>query len=308
MDPDQTQHQIWLNDHFIPADQAKIHVQTHSFHYGVGVFEGVRCYQTEKGPIIFRLLDHTERLFRSAKILNIPIPYPIQTLVEAQRQIVNKNQLGDAYIRPLVYYDGEGYIGLHTHNLSTHVAIMGLPWKNYLSPLQYQSGIKVMTSSLSRYSANSVYSKAKSTGKYLSTVMALQQAYQYGLDDAIFLDQQGYICESTGANIFLLNNNTLYTPFTGSALDGITRDTVLVLAQARGLKVKEKNILRDDLYTADEVFLTGTAAQIIAVVGIDGRCIHQGKVGPITLSLMQDYADCVQGKLPAYAEWLTIVN
>lgn len=296
---------IWLNEKFISEQEATIPLQNHSLHYGVGVFEGIRVYQTEKGSVAFRLQEHTDRLLQSAHILNIPVPYSAQTLFQAQQELIRKNGLGNAYLRPFIYYDGDGYIGLHTKNLKTQVAIMALPWNNYLTQEQYNLGIKVITSSLSRYSPGSIYCKAKSTGKYLSTVMALQQATQAGVDDAIFLDQQGLVSEGTGTNIFAVRGNTLITPLTTTALDGITRDTIFVLAKDRGLKIQEKQVLRDELYIADEVFFTGTAAQIVGIIEIDGRRIQTGKIGPITQWLMRQYDDCVQGKLPHYAEWLT---
>ncbi len=299
---------VWWDGEFVPLKDANVNVLTHSFHYGIGAYEGVRCYQTPRGPTIFRLQAHTNRLRRSAHVLNMGLPYADACLNEAQQALIRRNELGDAYIRPLVYYDGDGYIGLHTKNLRTRVFLVAFPWKNYLSDEQYQQGIRIKTSSFTRYHANSLLLKAKSTGKYLSTVLALQEANASNADDAIFLDQQGYVSEGTGTNIFMVRNNVLYTPETTSALEGITRDTIFKFAAEMNIPVIEKQFTRDSLYIADEVFFCGTAAQIVGVVEVDNRQIANGKVGPITHSLMRTYQQCVFGELTNHLDWVTFIN
>lgn len=299
---------IWQDGDFVAFNQANIHVLNHSLHYGVGVFEGVRAYHHNGQSIIFRLHDHSIRLLDSAKILNMTTRYSADEVDAIQMALIKRNALTDAYIRPLIYYDGDGYIGLHQKHLSTKLVIVALPWKNYLSDEQYQRGIHVRTSSFVRYHPNSMLAKAKSTAKYISTIMALQEASAANVDDGIFLDQQGYVSEGTGCNIFMVKNNVIYTPETSSALKGITRDTVLTLANEHHYQAIEKTFTRDELYIADEVFFTGTAAQIVAITQVDGRKISDACPGPVTKWLMEKYHQCVNGNDEEHTDWLSYIE
>jgi branched-chain amino acid aminotransferase len=303
----QQQGYIWINGEFIEWQQAKIHCLTHTFHYGYGVLEGVRAYATAKGPAIFRLDDHTNRLFRSAKILNISIPYTKEQLNAAQQDILRKNNLQSAYLRPMVYY-GSDYLGLHTDNLQSQVMIAAWDWPSYISHNSARQGIKVRTASFTRNHINSVLTKAKANGNYLNSILALQEAKSSGCDEALFLDHQGYIAEGSGQNVFIVKNNILYTPELTSILDGITRDTIFTLATSLGLSVKEKNMARDEMYTADEMFFTGTAVEVTPICEIDNRIVGTGKPGKITLSLQELYLSIVKGQHAKYDYWLNYIN
>jgi len=295
---------IWFDGEWLPWEDAKIHVLTHSLHYGTGVFEGVRAYATPKGPAIFRLQDHTDRLFRSAHIMNMPIPYDKNTLNEAQRAIIQKNKLVAGYIRPLCFYGAEG-MGLRADNLRTHVMIAAWEWGAYLGKENLEKGIKVRTSSYTRHHVNSMMTRAKVTGNYVNSTLALSEALSAGCDEALLLDAQGYIAEGSGENIFLVRNGVLYTPTLTSCLEGITRATVIELAQRQGVAVIERQITRDDLYVADEAFFTGTAAEITPIREVDNRTIGNGVRGPLTTALQQEYFDHVEGRVDS--QWLTII-
>ncbi len=293
---------IWLDGDFVPWDEAKMHVLSH--HYGVGVFEGVRSYATAQEVALFRLHDHTDRLFRSAHILNIKIPYDKATLNQVQCDLIQKNQLTNAYLRPLVFYGGE-FLGLCTHTLSTHVMIAGMEWKGaYFGAEKQPDGIKVHTVSFVRNHSNSVLTKAKANGNYMNSILAMHEARAYGADDALLLDHQGCITEGSGANIFIVRNGVVYTPDSTHALEGITRDTVFTLAKDLGLQVIEKRMTRDDVYIADEAFFTGTAVEITPIHELDGRIIGNGRKGKITADLQQLYAAVVTGKNQTYENWL----
>ena len=299
---------IWLDGNLVPWREAKVHVLTHTLHYGMGVFEGVRAYQTQSGTAIFRLQDHTDRLFRSAHILNIPIPYDKETLNQAQCLVVEKNNLDTAYIRPMCFYGSEG-MGLRADNLKVHVMVAAWSWGSYLGAENMEKGIKVKTSSYARHYVNSMMCKAKANGNYLNSMLALQEALSVGCDEALLLDTDGYVAEGSGENIFIIRDNIIYTPDLTSALDGITRDTVFHLAQELGISIREKRITRDEIYVADEAFFTGTAAEITPIRELDGRSIGLGSRGLITQRLQTLYFDQVYGRRDFHSEWLTpIIN
>lgn len=297
---------IWMDGEFIPWKDARVHCLTHTLHYGVGVFEGVRAYETDRGTAIFRLHDHTNRLFQSAKILNMKIPYDADQLNKIQQEIIKKNNLRSAYIRPMVFYGGE-YLGLNTSNLSTHVIVAAWEWGAYLGDEGLVKGIKVKTSSFIRNYPNSVLCKAKANGNYMNSILALQEAIAGGYDEALLLDQQGCVVEGSGENIFIVRNGAIYTPDPTSILEGITRDTIFTLADEMGYPIREKSITRDEVYIADEAFFTGTAAEVTPIREVDGRIIGDGKRGPITQKLQQVYLDQVRALSDKHPEWLTFV-
>lgn len=298
---------IWLDGKLVPWRDAKVHVLTHTLHYGMGAFEGVRAYETDRGPAIFRLEDHTNRLFNSAKILSMTVPFSKQQVLDAQQAVIRENQLPQAYIRPLVFYGSEG-MGLRANNLSVHVAVAGWEWPSYMSPEALELGIKVRTSSYTRHHVNITMCKAKSTGAYMNSMMALTEATSSGADEALLLDNEGYVAEGSGENVFLVRDGVIYTPELTSCLDGITRKTIIQLAEEQGYKVREKRLTRDEFYIADEAFLTGTAAEVTPIRELDGRIIGEGKRGTITEKLQTRYFDLVRGHLNEHQEWLTFVS
>ncbi|MBB3062076.1 branched-chain amino acid transaminase [Microbulbifer rhizosphaerae] len=305
---------IWFDGELIPWRDARVHVLTHTLHYGMGVFEGVRAYQTkiaagaqtESATSIFRLQDHTRRLFRSAKIMNIPMPYDAEQLNEAQRLVVRENKLHEAYLRPMVFYGSEG-MGLRADQLQAHVIVAAWEWPSYMSPEARELGIKVNTSSYTRHHVNISMCKAKANGNYINSMLALQEAIRNGCEEALLLDPEGYVAEGSGENIFIVSDGVLYTPELTSCLDGITRNSVIELARECGYQVVEKRITRDEVYIADEAFFTGTAAEVLPIRMLDGRSIGAGRRGPITKRLQQLYFDVVQGKSQAHLGWLTDV-
>ena len=297
---------IWLDGELIDWREAKTHVLTHTLHYGMGVFEGVRAYQTDKGTAIFRLQEHTDRVFRSAHILNMPMPYDKATINQACLEAVSKNNLETAYIRPMCFYGSEG-MGLRADNLQVHVMVAAWPWGSYLGNEGLEKGIRIKTSSYTRHHVNITMCKAKANGNYMNSMLALQEALGSGVDEALLLDNEGYVAEGSGENIFLVRNGKLYTPDLTSALEGITRDTIMIFARDHGIDVIEKRITRDEVYVADEVFFTGTAAEVTPIRELDGRQIGNGKRGPITEKLQTQYFDCVQGKLNNYEDWLSVI-
>ncbi len=297
---------IWMDGQLVPWREATMHVLTHSLHYGMGVFEGVRAYETGKGPAIFRLKDHTDRLFRSAHILKMPIPYTKEALNNAQKTVVRENHLKSAYIRPLCFYGSEG-MGLHASELKTHVMVAAWEWGSYLGDEGLSKGIRVKTSSFSRHHVNSTMCKAKVTGHYYNSMMATQEAESCGYDEALLLDPEGYVAEGSGENIFLVRNGKILTPELTSALEGITRDTIMQFIAELGLEVVERKITRDEVYVADEAFFTGTAAEVTPIRELDNRVIGTGKRGQITEMLQTMYFDQVQGKREQHREWLTLV-
>lgn len=297
---------IWLDGKFVPWRDAKIHVLTHTLHYGMGVFEGVRAYQAEKGTAIFRLQEHTDRLFRSAHILAMPMPYDKATINNACLEAVSKNELGSAYIRPMCFYGSEG-MGLRADNLKVHVMVAAWSWGSYLGSEGLEKGIRIKTSSYTRHHVNITMCKAKANGNYLNSMLALQEALDCGYDEALLLDNEGYVSEGSGENIFIVRNGALFTPDLASALEGITRETIFVLAKEKGLEVREKRITRDEVYIADEAFFTGTAAEVTPIRELDGRMIGQGCRGPVTEMLQKTYFDLVHGRGEDRPEWLSYI-
>jgi branched-chain amino acid aminotransferase len=298
---------IWFDGKLVPWREANIHVLTHSLHYGLGAFEGIRAYKTDKGTAIFRLKEHVDRLFRSAHILGMPMPFDKKTIENACRASVAENKLETAYIRPIVFYGSEG-MGVRADNLKVHVAIAAWEWGSYLGAEGMEKGIKVRTSSYTRHHVNISMCKAKATSNYANSVLALREAQECGADEAMLLDPEGYVAEGTGENLFILRNNTLYTPEAASALEGITRDTVMTLAAELGLPVREKRITRDEVYIADEAFFTGTAAEVTPIRELDKRIIGSGKRGPVTEKLQKLFFDQVNGRRNMHAEWLAYVK
>ena len=297
---------IWMDGELVPWRDAKTHVLTHSLHYGMGVFEGVRAYKTSRGTAIFRLREHTDRLFRSAHILGMRIAFEREVLNEAQRRVVHENGLATAYIRPLCYYGAEG-MGLRADNLKVHTIVAAWEWGAYLGAENMERGIRIKTSSFTRHHVNITMCKAKATGNYMNSMLALNEALSSGHDEAMLLDREGYVAEGSGENIFLVRNGVLYTPDLTSALEGITRDTILVLAAELGIPVREKRITRDEVYIADEAFFTGTAAEVTPIREVDGRTVGSGGRGAITERLQSLYFDCVHGRHEKHLDWVTPV-
>jgi branched-chain amino acid aminotransferase len=297
---------IWFDGELVDWREAKVHVLTHTLHYGMGVFEGVRAYATERGTAIFRLQEHTERLFNSAHIMNMPMPFDKATLNEAQCQVVRDNGLKSAYIRPVCFYGSEG-MGLRADNLKVHVSVAAWSWGSYLGTEGLEQGIRIKVSSFTRHHVNIAMCKAKANGHYINSMLALEDALSCGYDEALLLDAEGYVAEGSGENIFIVRGSVLYTPDLTSALEGITRDTIFHLAGEIGLTIKEKRITRDEVYIADEAFFTGTAAEVTPIREVDGRTIGGGKPGPVTSELQRLYFDQVYGRRETHPEWLTHV-
>ena len=299
---------IWLDGELVPWEEAKVHVLTHTFHYGLGVFEGVRAYETaDQGACIFRLKEHTDRLFRSAKILQMDMPFDKDTLNEAQREVVRVNNLKEGYIRPMCFLGSEG-MGLRADNLKTHVMVAAWPWPSYMDPEARDRGIRVRTSSYTRHHVNITMCKAKANGNYINSILALREALDAGCEEALLLDNEGYVAEGSGENVFLVRDGTIYTPELTSCLEGITRDSIFRIAADLGYQVKERRITRDEVYIADEAFFTGTAAEVVPIRELDSRPIGSGSRGPLTEKLQSIYFDTVRGREAQYAQWLTPVS
>jgi len=297
---------IWLDGEMVPWRDAKVHVLTHTLHYGMGVFEGVRAYHTDKGAAIFRLEEHTDRLFRSAHIMNMPMPFDKDEINEATRAAVRENNLDSAYIRPMVFYGSEG-MGLRADNLKTHVMIAAWSWGAYLGKEALEQGIRIRTSSFTRHHVNIAMCKAKANGNYMNSMLALSEAMRDGYDEALLLDVDGFVAEGSGENFFMVRDGVIYTPELTSALDGITRSTIMTLCNELGIEVREKRITRDEVYVADEAFFTGTAAEVTPIRELDGRKIGAGSRGPITEKLQTLYFDLVHGRGEGHDEWLNLV-
>jgi branched-chain amino acid aminotransferase len=298
---------IWLDGKMVPWQEAKVHVLTHTLHYGLGVFEGVRAYHTDdRGTCIFKLQEHTNRLFNSAKILMMKIPYDKEAINEAHKQVVRENGLPEAYLRPMCFYGSEG-MGLRADQLQTHVMVAAWEWPSYMDPEARNRGIKVRTSSYTRHHVNIAMCKAKANGQYINSLLALREAIDSGAEEALLLDNEGYVAEGSGENFFMVKNGVLYTPELTSCLEGITRATVIELAQEIGLTVREKRITRDEVYIADEAFFTGTAAEVVPIRELDSRTIGSGSRGPITEQLQAMYFDSVRGKRTENSQWLSEV-
>ncbi len=295
---------IWYDGEFVPWRDATTHVLTHTLHYGAGVFEGVRAYEAEQGTAIFRLHDHTERLFNSAKIIGMPMPFSPEEINQAQIDVVNKNELTYGYMRPMCFYGSEG-MGLRADNLKTHCIVAAWEWGSYLGEDNMRNGIRVKTSSYSRHHVNVSMCKAKLNGNYVNSMLALNEALHDGYDEALLLDVDGFVAEGSGENVFIIKKGKIYTPELTSALDGITRKTIITLAAKLDLEVIEKRITRDEMYTADEAFFTGTAAEVTPIRELDNRTIGEGVRGEITTKLQAMYFDSVYGRHTYDDTWLT---
>lgn len=298
---------IWYDGQMVPWRDATTHVLTHTLHYGAGVFEGVRAYSTPQGPAIFRLQEHTDRLFNSAKILGMPMRWTKDEVNAAQLAAVRENGLKSAYLRPMVFYGSEG-MGLRADNLQTHLIVAAWEWGSYLGADNMERGIRVRTSSYMRHHPNVTMCRAKANGNYINSMLALNEALRDGYDEALLLDVDGYVAEGSGENIFMVMDGKLFTPTLLSALDGITRRTIFQLAEEAGIAVVERRITRDELYVAEEAFFTGTAAEVTPIREVDGRQIGEGRRGPLTTRLQQRYFDIVKGDTADYAEWRTLVG
>jgi len=297
---------IWNNGKMVPWRNATTHVLTHTLHYGMGVFEGIRAYQTTRGTAIFRLSEHTDRLFNSAHIFMMKIPYDKATLMQAQLEVVKQNRLNSCYIRPIIFYGSED-MGISAKKLSVHVAIAAWPWGAYLGADGLEKGIRVKTSSFSRHHVNVNMCRAKSVTTYANSMLAHQEVIHDGYDEALLLGVDGYVAEGSGENIFIIKHDKLYTPDMTSCLEGITRASIIELAEEIGIPVIEKRITRDEVYCADEAFFTGTAAEVTPIRELDNRIIGNGKRGPITARLQTMFFDCVSGKANNHANWLTYI-
>lgn len=297
---------IWKDGELIEWRDAKVHVLTHSLHYGMAVFEGVRAYQTAQGTAIFRLREHTERLFNSAKIFQMKIPFDLETVMQAQLQVVRENQLESCYLRPLVWI-GDEKLGVSAQGNKIHISIAAWPWGAYLGENGINQGIRVKTSSFSRHHVNVSMVRAKASGYYINSILANQEALADGYDEALLLDTDGYVSEGSGENVFVVKKGRIYTPDLASCLDGITRDSVVTIARDLGFEVIEKRITRDEVYCADEAFFTGTAAEVTPIRELDNRVIGDGKRGAITEKLQAMFFDTVAGRAPQYRHWLTLI-
>ncbi len=298
---------IWYDGELVPWRSATTHVLTHSLHYGLAVFEGVRAYETAAGPAIFRAGDHARRLLDSARIYLMQIPYPHAALVAAQAAVVRANGLGACYLRPIAFYGAEK-MGVSPKGAAVHVAIAAWPWGAYLGPEAHERGIRVKTSSYARHHVNVTMARAKLAATYANSILATQEAAQDGYDEALLLDVDGFVAEGAGENLFIVKHGRLYEPALTSALAGITRDTVLTLARERGYDVGARRLTRDDVYLADEAFFTGTAAEVTPIVELDRRTIGDGRPGPVTCALQRAYFDAVSGRDAGHRDWLTPVG
>jgi len=292
---------IWYDGKLVPWREATTHVLTHTLHYGMGVFEGVRAYKTTQGTAIFRLREHTDRLFNSAYIFKMKMPFDKETLMEAQKEVVRSNTLESCYIRPIVFYGSEA-MGIAATAISVHVAVAAWPWGAYLGEEGMAKGIRVKTSSFTRHHVNINMCRSKSVGTYTNSILAHD-----GYDEALLLDVDGYVAEGAGENIFIVKKGKLYTPDLTSCLEGITRDSIVTLAKDMGLELIEKRITRDEVYCAEEAFFTGTAAEVTPIRELDNRTIGIGSRGPVTTKLQAAFFDIVGGKNPKYADWLAHV-
>lgn len=298
---------IWYNGELVAWRSAQTHVLTHTLHYGLGVFEGVRAYETPRGTAIFRLEEHTNRLFNSAHILKIKLPFDKTQINQAHIDVIKANQLTSCYFRPMAFY-GAGKLGIAPPANDVNMIVAGWAWGAYLGEEGLTHGIRVKTSSFTRHHVNITMCKAKANGNYMNSILANNEATTDGYDEALLLDVEGYVTEGSGENIFIIRHGKLYTPDLTSALEGITRDTVICIAHEMGLEVIEKRITRDEVYIADEAFFTGTAAEITPIRELDNRSIGQGIRGPITTIIQQHFFDIVTGQDPKHDAWLTYID
>jgi branched-chain amino acid aminotransferase len=297
---------IWKDGHMIEWRDATLHMLTHSLHYGMAIFEGVRAYKTVDGTAIFRLKEHTQRLFNSAKIFQMQMPYDMETLMAAQLDVVRANNLESCYIRPLAWIGSEK-MGVSARGNTIHVSIAAWPWGAYLGEEGLAKGIRVKTSSFTRHHVNVSMVRAKASGYYINSILANQEVTAEGYDEALLLDTEGYVSEGAGENVFIVKAGKIYTPDLASCLDGITRDSVLTMARDLGIEIIEKRITRDEIYCADEAFFTGTAAEVTPIRELDNRTIGTGSRGPVTEKLQSLFFDVVGGKATKYKHWLTPV-
>ena len=297
---------IWHDGKLVPWREATTHVLTHSLHYGLAVFEGVRAYKTAEGTAIFRLKEHTDRLFNSAHIYRMPMPWDKATVMEAQKEVVRANQLESCYIRPIAFYGSEK-MGVSPRGAKTHMAIAAWPWGAYLGEDGMEKGIRVKTASYARGHVNSIMPRAKLAATYANSILANMEATEDGYDEALLLDVEGFVAEGSGENLFIVKDGVIYEPEIASALTGITRATVHTLAKELGYTVVSKRLTRDDVYIADEAFFSGTAAEVTPIRELDNRVIGSGSRGPVTTQIQSLFFDVVNGKVPAHADWLTKV-
>lgn len=294
---------IWKNGSFKKWDDTNVHILSHTLHYGTGVFEGVRAYKTSSGPAIFRLKEHTNRLFNAARKINITIPFSEDEINEIQCDILNKNKLDEGYIRPIVYLGNEG-LGLRAKDLSVNVAVAAWEWPSYMDPKAKEQGISVIKSSHKQYE-NPLHSGNKIIGTYFSNTMALHEAIECGADEAIMMDKNDFVSEGSGENIFLIKDRVIYTPKTDNCLDGITRQSVIQIAKDLDIEIIEKNIEFKDLVEADEAFFTGTAVEITPITKLDNKPINNGERGEVTCELQNKFQEIISGKNSLYENWLT---
>jgi branched-chain amino acid aminotransferase len=298
---------IWFDGAMVPWREATTHVLTHTLHYGMGVFEGVRAYETDQGTAIFKLKEHTDRLFRSAHIMCMDMPFSKDEINEAHKRVVRENNLHEAYMRPMAFYGSEG-MGLRADNLKVHVIVAAWPWPSYMAPEAREKGIRIRTSSYTRHHVNISMCKAKANGHYINSMLALREALSCGCEEALLLDNEGYVAEGSGENIFIIREGKMYTPELTSCLDGITRRTIFSFAEELGVPLIEKRITRDEVYCADEAFFTGTAAEVLPIREHDGRIIGGGARGPLTTQFQTMYFDAVKGRRPQNEDWLSYVS
>jgi branched-chain amino acid aminotransferase len=299
---------IWHNGELVAWEDAKVHVLTHGLHYGTGVFEGIRAYETERGPAIFRHREHLERLFKSAELYYMPIPYTLDELRAATHELVAANELRECYIRPIAFR-GYGQMGLFPLEAPVEVAIAAWPWGAYLGEAGKREGIRAKVASWRRIPHDALIPHAKASGQYLNSVLAKIEASKAGYQEAILLNHQGFVCEGSGENVYLVSDGKISTPGDHAAiLDGITRKSIIQIATDLGVEIVEREVARAELYLADEVFLTGTAAEVVPVREIDDHAIGTGRPGPITLELQRIYDEAIRGREPRYAEWLDLVE
>jgi branched-chain amino acid aminotransferase len=298
---------IWMDGKLVEWSDARIHVLTHTLHYGTGVFEGVRAYETSKGPAIFRLEDHTNRLFESAELIGMKIPFQANVLNDAQSEVVALNELNNAYIRPMCFYGSEG-MGLRADNLKVHAIVAAWDWGSYLGDDKILNGIKVKVTDFPKRCDKSMIHKAKATGNYLYSMLALKDALNSGFDEALILDIDNNVNEGSGENFFMIVDDTFYTPKDGTVLNGITRQTIMEIASDLNYKVEEKDISVEDVKSCDEAFFTGTAAEVTPIIQVDDKKINNGKPGKITKQIQTIYFDLIRGKIEKYNNWLTHVK
>lgn len=298
---------IWMDGNLVEWSDARIHVLTHTLHYGTGVFEGVRAYETSKGPAIFRLEDHTNRLFESAELIGMKIPFQASVLNDAQSEVVALNELNNAYIRPMCFYGSEG-MGLRADNLKVHAIVAAWDWGSYLGDDKILNGIKVKVTDFPKRCDKSMIHKAKATGNYLYSMLALKDALNSGFDEALILDIDNNVNEGSGENFFMIIDNTFYTPKDGTVLNGITRQTIMEIASDLNYKVEEKDISVEDVKSCDEAFFTGTAAEVTPIIQVDDKKINNGRPGKITKQIQTIYFDLIRGKIERYNNWLTYIK